>query len=160
TSTLNTFAVSGYPSSTTAGTAHTFTVTVIDDDGTTMTGYTGTVHFSSSDWQADLPADYTFTAADHAVHTFTATLKTAGWQRFQVADATYGGIAGGQAVQVTPAGLSALNVAGFPSPILAGSAGNFFVWATDAYSNLISDYAGTVHFSSSDPSAALPADYT
>jgi hypothetical protein len=72
------FAVAGFPSSTTAGVAHTFTVTAQNANGTVNTGYTGTVHFTSSDPRAVLPADYTFTAADQGVHTFSATLVTAG----------------------------------------------------------------------------------
>src|SRR5439155_691412 len=63
--------VSGLASSTTAGQAQTFTVTVLDNVGNVMTGYTGTMHFSSGDYQAGLPADYQFTAADAGVHTFT-----------------------------------------------------------------------------------------
>ncbi|OYV95734.1 MAG: hypothetical protein B7Z73_02005 [Planctomycetia bacterium 21-64-5] len=52
--------VSG-PGSTTAGTAfNTLTVTARDAYGNTATGYTGTVHFTSSDGQAVLPSNYTF----------------------------------------------------------------------------------------------------
>src|SRR5262249_46853111 len=72
------FAVAGFPSPTTAGVAHPFTVTALNADGSVNTGYTGTVHFASNDLQAVLPADYTFSAADQGSHTFTATLKTAG----------------------------------------------------------------------------------
>ncbi len=61
-----TFAVSGFPSPVTAGVAGTVTVTAKDANGDTDGGYTGTVHFTSSDGQAVLPADYTFTAADAA----------------------------------------------------------------------------------------------
>jgi len=54
------FAVSGFPASTTAGTAGSFTFTAKNADGTTATGYTGMVHFSSSDGQAVLPAKFCF----------------------------------------------------------------------------------------------------
>jgi hypothetical protein len=50
------------------------------------TGYRGTVHFTSSDAKAGLPADYTFTAADNGAHTFAATLNTVGTQWLQVID--------------------------------------------------------------------------
>src|SRR5262249_24636337 len=69
-----------------AGTANSFTVTVVDTIGQVATGYTGTITFSSSDIQAGLPASYTFTAADSGTHTFTATLKTAGTQSITVRD--------------------------------------------------------------------------
>src|SRR5262245_25448907 len=78
--------VSGFPSPTTAGASGTFTVTATDGNGNTLTGYTGTIHFTSSDPQASLPADYAFTAADAGVHTFSATLKTAGTQWIMVSD--------------------------------------------------------------------------
>src|SRR5262249_58934703 len=68
--------VSGYLA-TTAGTAQSFTAAATDVYGNVVTGYRGTVHFSSSDARAVLPADYTFTATDNGVHTFPATLQTA-----------------------------------------------------------------------------------
>ena len=70
--------LTGFPSATTAGVAASFTVTARDANGNTLTSYAGTIHFSSSDPQAVLPPDYTFTEADHGVHTFAVTLKTAG----------------------------------------------------------------------------------
>src|SRR5205814_2304370 len=76
------FLVSGFPSTVTAGVTGNFTVTVLDAIDDTVIGYTGTMHFSSTDSQAVLPADYAFTAADQGVHIFTngVTLKTAGSQ--------------------------------------------------------------------------------
>jgi hypothetical protein len=64
-----------------AGTPFDVTVTAQDADGNTVTGYTGTVHFTSADrYGAALPADYAFTPADAGRHTFAggATLFTAG----------------------------------------------------------------------------------
>ena len=58
------------PSSPTAGAAFSISVTARDATGHTATGYLGTVHFTSSDAQAMLPAAHTFTAADAGVHTF------------------------------------------------------------------------------------------
>jgi hypothetical protein len=155
------FLVSGFPSPTTAGTPGDFTVTVQDAVGNTITGYTGKVHFTSSDGKADLPADFTFTVSDGGVEMFTATLKTAGMQSITVTDATYSSVTGTQAnIEVDPAAASSLLVAGFPSPIVAGTPGTFTVTAYDPYGNVATGYAGTVTFSSSDPQAALPADYT
>src|SRR5262249_8068481 len=61
-------------------------VSPVDRFGNVTTGYTGTVHFASSDPQAVLPSDYTFTAADAGSHAFTVTLKTAGTQTLSVTD--------------------------------------------------------------------------
>ena len=53
-----------------------------------------------------------------------------------------------------------LQVGGFPSPITAGTSGNFTVTAVDSHGNVAAGYAGTVHFTSSDAAATLPSDYT
>src|SRR5436190_2077639 len=49
---------------------------------------------------------------------------------------------------------------GFPSPQTAGVAGSFTVTEQDQFGNVVSNYAGTVQFYSSDPLATLPAYYT
>src|SRR4029077_10843746 len=91
------FTVSGFPTPTLASVAHTFTVVAKDAYGNTATGYTGTVHVTSSDPGAALPADYTFTAFDHGVHTSSATLKTYGTQSLTATDTSAAGTSGGQA---------------------------------------------------------------
>jgi hypothetical protein len=155
------FVLSGFPSSTTAGTASPVTVTVLNADGSTDTGYTGTVHFTSGDPRATLPADYTFTSADNGTHTFTATLKTAGTGFITATDSTVTYISGSETgITVTPAAASKMIVAGYPSAITAGLTGTFTVTLEDTYGNVASGYTGTVHFTSSDGKAALPANYT
>ena len=160
------FAVTGFPA-TTAGVAQTFTVTVRDTIGQIATGYTGTVFFSSSDVQAGLPASYTFTAADAGVHTFTATLRTAGTQSITVRDFA-GGLFGTQVgISVSPAAFASFRLS---VPIATDSHGHYLmtagdlisltVKATDAFGNTVTGYTGTVHFSSTDTQASLPADYT
>src|SRR5205823_1991285 len=57
---VNHLVVSRFPSITTAGVGQTFRVTVQDLYANTVTGYTGTVTFSSTDFQAVLPGNYTF----------------------------------------------------------------------------------------------------
>ncbi len=165
--TATTLVVSAFPSPTTAGAAHSVTVTAHDAFGNTATGYTGTVHFTSSDGGAVLPANYTFVAGDNGVHTFTngATLKTAGSQSITATDTVTGTITGTQsAITVNPAGAATLTVAGFTSPTTAGAAHSVTVTAKDAFGNTATGYTGTVHFTSTDGQATagsgLPADYT
>src|SRR5207248_3111758 len=80
--------VSAYPTPTTAGVPHTFTVTAKDAFGNTATDYTGTVALTSSDGQAAFArVTYTFTTADAGVESFIASLKTAGSQSLTVSDA-------------------------------------------------------------------------
>src|SRR5262249_36733850 len=100
-------AVSGFPSSIQAGSSAGVTVKALKADGTIDTGYTGTVHFTSSDVKAGLPAIYTFTAADAGKHTFSATLKTAGTQSLTVTDTQTSAINGTEGnILVKPAAAS------------------------------------------------------
>jgi hypothetical protein len=145
------------PSSLTASIAFSMTVEAIDSAGKPLTGYTGTVHFTSSDPQALLPSDYTFTAADAGVHTFSATLETPGSQWIHVADPTQTLAAGNVAGIVVNA--PAIHISG-PASTMAGAMFNFTVEATDSSGRVLTGYAGTVHFMSSDGQAVLPADYT
>jgi ELWxxDGT repeat protein len=154
------FTLTSFPSSVTAGTAGTFTVTAKNADGSTDTNYTGTVHFTSSDPQAVLPADYTFTAANAGVHTFSGTLKTAGTQSISATDTATASDSGTDSgIKVNPAAASTLIIGGFPSYTTAGVAGNLTVTLKDAYGNIATGYTGTVHFTSTDAQASLPANY-
>jgi hypothetical protein len=153
------FRVSGMPGSMTAGTATPFMVTAKDLWGNTVTGYQGTVHFSTSDPIGSVPADYTFTAADNGAHMFSATLKQAGMQTVSATDTTQSALNGQGNTLVNAAAASQLIVSGFPSPAMAGTPYSFTVTAYDAYGNVATGYRGTVHFTSSDGIALLPQDY-
>jgi hypothetical protein len=80
------FSLSARPS-TAGGVPFTVTVTTKNGDGTIATGYGGTVHFTSSDGSATLPADYMFVPGDNGVHIFNGVvLRTGGSQTITVAD--------------------------------------------------------------------------
>src|SRR5439155_20752342 len=67
------------------------------------------LQFTGSDGQAVLPANYIFTGGDAGVHTFNATLKTAGTQSITVTDTVSGSVTGTQAgITVDVAGASKL----------------------------------------------------
>jgi hypothetical protein len=74
------------PSSVTQGVAFTFTVTTLDAYGNVATGYTGTVHFTSSDAAASLPENFTFLSSDAGVETFVAIFNTTGSQSLTATD--------------------------------------------------------------------------
>jgi len=152
---------SGFPSPTTAGVPGNYTVTIHNPDRTIDTAFTGTVSFSSSDPQAVLPYNYTFTSADAGVHTFSATLTTAGTQSITATDTATPSLTGGEVgITVNPAAANTMIVSGFPLRITAGVAGTLTVTLNDAYGNIATGYTGTVHFTSSDGKASLPANYT
>jgi hypothetical protein len=79
------FAIQGAGQAT-AGSPTAFIVAALDATNHVVTNYTGTVHFSSSDGGATLPADYTFTPDDQGTHQFTVTFGTAGAQTLSVTD--------------------------------------------------------------------------
>ena len=62
-------------------------MTARDPFGNVATGYAGTVHFTSTDATATLPASYTFTTTDKGIHTFSVTFATPGTQSLSVTDA-------------------------------------------------------------------------
>ncbi len=105
------FVVSGFQDTVTAGSAGSITVTAKDANGKTASGYTGTVHFTSSDIKSVLPSNYAFQASDAGVHTFTngVTLETAGSQSINVADSGFSSITGSQSdIKVNAAAASKL----------------------------------------------------
>jgi hypothetical protein len=89
---------------TTAG-SFNFIVTAQNPVGaTTDTSFIGTVHFTSSDSQAVLPADYTFTSSDQGTQSFGATLKTGGPQTITATDTVNVAITGSAPVSVSSLG--------------------------------------------------------
>src|SRR5262249_49747375 len=75
------------PGMSAAGTAVAVTIEAFDPFDNPATGYTGTVHFRSTDKLASLPADYTFVAGDQGVHTFPKViLRTPGSQVLTATD--------------------------------------------------------------------------
>ena len=149
------FVVTSTPGSVIAGTTESITVMAVDSNGNQATGYTGTVHFTSSDGQAVLPADSSLTKG---TGTFNFTLKTAGTQSVTVNDTGNPDHSGTESgITVTPAAATQLVVAGAAGGT-ADTAETLTVTAEDPYGNIDPSYTGTVHFSSSDVQAVLPAD--
>ena len=144
----------------TAGASFNITVVAQNSSNATDAGYLGTIHFSSSDVQAGLPANYTFTAADAGSHTFSITLKTAGGQSVSAVDTTNSSVAGTLAgITVSPATASQFILSGGSSTATAGTSQTITVTAKDAFGNTATGYAGTVQLTSSDTAAVLPAAY-
>jgi len=118
-----------------------FTVTAKNPAGAkgTDTAYLSTIHFTSTDAQATLPADYTFTEADQGVHTFQATLH-AGAKSITATDTGNSnvtvttGVAVSQSVQVAigtqPSGLA------FTVDNTTYTAPEMFTWAVGSMHSL------------------------
>jgi subtilase family serine protease len=111
------------PTAETSGMPFRVTVTALAASGKTDTGYTGSIHFTSTDPQASLPADFTFTSADSGTFTFTVTLNTAGTQSIAATDAANSAVTGT---------LSGISVA--PSSAAGSIWGNSYVPSENSYS--------------------------
>jgi len=125
------------PATSTAGSAFSVTVSATDSSGEIVTGYVGTVQLTSSDTNAVLPGNHTFTTADNGVFTFTGvTLKTASSDTITATDTTTLSITGKATVAVTSAVVSQLKVT-VPTSSAAGSAFSATVSADDSYGNVV-----------------------
>jgi hypothetical protein len=144
------------PATITAGTPFAITVSVLDDFGQPVTGYTGTVHFVASNGAT---ADYPFTADEMGRHVFSnLVLRRAGTYTVAGADTANALITGSTTFTVTPA--AAAHIAfSVPGSITAGVPFSITVTVQDAYGNTVTDYMGTVHFTLTGPAMAQ-ADYT
>ena len=143
------------PATATAGTAISLSVNALDASNNVVTRYSGTVHFTSTDAQAAVPANSTLT---NGAGTFSATLKTAGGQTITATDTVAGSITG-TSTSISVIGATHFSVAA-PATATAGTAISLSVNALDASNNVMPRYSGTVHFTSTDAQAAVPANST
>ncbi len=102
--------------------------------------------------QAALPADITLT---NGVGIFTVALKTAGNQSLSAADTVVSGLTATTTVTVAPLAASSLIVSA-PAFDVQDSPMTITVTAQDSFGNICPNYAGTVHFMSTDNGPALP----
>lgn len=143
----------------TAGTAFDVTVAALDRFNMPDATYRGTVHFSTNALLADLPADYTFTAADAGQHTFSVSLNTAGTKRLVVNDLLKPKLKRTQVMSIAATDASAFLVTGVKTNAKMGVNYSLVVTAVDRFGNKATNYAGTVNFSTNG-TATLPPAYT
>ena len=116
------------PASVNTGVPFNVTVTALAASNATATGYTGTIHFTSSS-AGTLPPDYTFVAGDNGTHTFSVTLTTTGSQTITATDTvtpSITGTAGTTVLLICPPGPAPFANASNSGPACAGSTVNLF----------------------------------
>jgi hypothetical protein len=119
------------PASFTGGTALNFTVTAQNPVGASAdTSFIGKVRFTSSDPQAVLPADYTFTTTDNGTQSFGATLKGSGSQTITATDMVNGAITGTATLAANTTGRAPAITSASNAVFTEGAAGSFTVMAT------------------------------
>lgn len=143
----------------TAGEAEMFTVTAVDLYGNVVPSYAGTVKFASTDPHAIKPPAYSFTAGDLGSHSFAVTFETAGTRSITASDSITGAINGKASTVVSAADAAVLVITSASSSTVAGDPYAFTVTAKDAFGNVAIGYTGTVHITSGDMGATLPADH-
>jgi putative cell wall-binding protein len=148
------FSVSA-PASAIVGDAVTVTVTALDGSNAIATTYAGTVHFTSNDAGAILPANSTFSGG---VGSFSVKFSAAGTKHVTVTDTSSSitGTSGSVNVTQSTTHLSATAA----TTAKAGTSFVVTVEALDGSGNVVTGYAGTVKLTSSDSAAVLPANST
>lgn len=143
--------ITGVASPITAGTAGNIQVKAVNAAGVTATGYTGKIHFTSTDPNAVLPADYTFTAGDAGTKVFTGgvTLKTKGTQSVAATDTATATITGTQSgIVVNAAPAAKISLTASPTTITSSVVSESTLTARilDAYDNLVDSFTSAVTF--------------
>jgi hypothetical protein len=139
----------------TTGIAFGVTVNAVDAFGNVATNYSGTVKITSSDAQATIPAN---SALPGGTGGFGVTLKTLGPQTITATDTVTASLKGtSPSIKVVTNAATQISF-NAPGSILTRQTMSLTVTALDAASNQATAYAGTVHFTSSDSHAKLPAD--
>lgn len=142
----------------TIGAALDFTVTALDATGNTVTSYSGTVQFTSSDAQATFQTNnQTLT---NGAGTFSVTLKTSGTQTITATDTQKKSITGASIPLYVSGPATHFTVTPFATTVPTRSRTSVTVTAFDASNKQANGYSGTVHFISSDGKAILPSDAT
>jgi hypothetical protein len=141
------FALTPPSGAVTAGASVSLGLSVLDAFGNTVTGYAGTVRFTSDDTSAVLPADHTFTPADQGRYTFDVTLKQAGTRHVTVTDTANPALTRSVEFSVVPAAAGNLVFTQQPSNRGAGETFEVRVALTDEFGNRLSVSAPQVMLS-------------
>jgi CSLREA domain-containing protein len=157
---LNKFAVT-VPATAVAGTPTTVSVTAQDTYGNTVTTYSGTVHFTSNDPNAVLPANSTLASGTSS---FSATFLTAtagATATITAADTVSTTITGSSAgTTVSPGAVTQFAIS-YANPTYAGLQNTAVITPEDAYNNINSTYTGSITITSNDSAAVIsPNTYT
>jgi hypothetical protein len=141
----------------TAGDQLAVTVTALASNGKAAPGFRGTVHMTSTDAKAVLPADFTFAAADAGVKHVMVTLETAGTSTLTATDTTAkAGVQGSASLTVRPGAASTFTLSALPATASAGQSLALSITARDTFGNVATGFTGKAKLTSTDPTDILP----
>jgi hypothetical protein len=152
--TIDHFTLTGLPATDLSGAPHTITITAVNAGGQTVTGYTGTVHVTSSD-SAIKPFDVTFTPANKGVVKTSVTLTSLGVQSLTARDGTGHTGAAGNILVVSPA--TQLGITASATKIGAGGQITLTVKGLTTTKATDTLFADTLLVTTSDPNAMVVA---
>ncbi|MBC7194322.1 MAG: hypothetical protein H5U37_01495, partial [Caldisericia bacterium] len=135
-----------------AGTSFSYRVKAVDEFGNTVTSYTGTVHFSTTDTHSSviLPSNYTYLPGDLGDAPFSSTLITSGPQTIFVEDVSNPTIKGNTTFNVQPQSLDDCSFV-FDSigPQTRNTPFAVTIKVKDSFGNLNTSFNGVAYLASS-----------
>jgi large repetitive protein len=140
----------------TIATSNPLTITAQDAGGNTVTTFNGTVNLTTSGATFSVLNPVQFS---NGTATLNYTFNTVGPQTITATDTANSTVFGTGSFNVVPGPINSFNFS-TPATATGGSSFSFRVTGKDAFGNVATNYSGTVHFTSSDPNAVLPADST
>lgn len=146
------FAISGSEAPVTAGVPVDVTVAATNTDGSTDTGFTGSVTFTSSDPGATLPGPYTFSEGDFGRHVFQQAVVFAA-PGTPTVTVTSGGVTKTATFSVVANTATGFRVENVPNPFTAGISVPVRVRAVTSAGTTATSYTGTVALTSTDAAA-------
>ncbi len=120
-----------------AGVQYAVTVRLLDSSNSPAGNYTGTVHFTSSDNTATLPANYAFTAADNAQKAFNVTFRRAGQQTLVVTDTQNAALTVARLFLVHPGNPASVTLNSPAATAINTAFSALIAHVTDAFGNIV-----------------------
>lgn len=148
----------GTPAPQTAGIPFTVTIRAVDVAWNLVSARNDTIVVTATDGQAELPATVTLNGG---VAVVAVVLKTASTQTLSATDSDSPAIGASSSapLSVLPDQVDHLALSA-PEDVQTGLQFNVTLRALDVFGNLVTGYAGTIIFSSSDSAATLPISHT
>jgi RHS repeat-associated protein len=149
------------PATALAGDTVTAHLEARNSSGTVVTGFDDTVSITSSGSGDTVSPEspYTFTTADAGKKDFSVTIADTGSRTVTATDTKVSALSGTSGPIIASTAAFAMSLTPADSALYAGEQVSLVV-AVGSMSSPDPSYRGTVHFTSSDSAAVLPADYT
>jgi subtilisin-like proprotein convertase family protein len=155
--------ITNLPANSQAGVPTSFTVVAKDAFGNTATSYKGSVQFTVDDPLISI-SKYTFDVTDNGLKVLPVTFQSFGLKTITATDFNSPSLTSKATTFVSAGTFAKLSISNLAPTVVAGTQPQFRLTAQDKFGNQVTNYAGTVTFSTSDQlvntSNGLPGAYT